>query len=623
MNQFSGHFLCSGNGANSDFFSTPIRVSPGTLFDYRQAPDQNILLAGGFPAIHPESAFPLSPTLQLNGDLTDTDDTGMAALARAEFTRYNSQSYRSYSLEFDSRVTVLGSDVNMLHRFVSTYGGILQIDPILVKGYDPELTTAQDLQIARFDKGFKLTFTVKQPIDLTRCTYCGACGSTCPEQCLSEQLFLDFSHCTLCKECLNACPHEAIDLHGVERRELITPAILPLEGAEVDLPEQKEGIYSEATLPTLFASIYTTEVEEIIDWSPTFCQYSARLKTGCTACVDACHHDAIQQDANGIQIDHLSCIECGACLSSCPTGALQYKRFDDAHFVEYFSTFPLAPGTTVVIGDEQELHKYWWYNSRQNLKNVFFMEYPQPASLHAMHFLLFYGMGAKHIYVLEKEKSSPTPQMQLANTLLFELFQQEQPLRLIPRKKLTSFLEDNANSSPLTSYYHDFSYSNRREKLIDLIGFLRLQSNTKAVILSDSTTGDFGEIRCDEEKCTECIACVNECRIGALTADSENYSLNHTPALCVQCGTCITICPENALSAHNGLSLSDDFFKKRIVAQAEPAKCKGCGKSFGTRKSLEKVMAILSAKNMWDTDDDLLSYCETCRVVNLYESIEQ
>ena len=619
MDNYSGYFLCSGNGANSDYFSAAVSIHPGAALRYTNGSNKDILLAGGFPAIHPDSAFPLSSTLQLNGDLADTDDTRMTALARAEFTRFNSQSYRSYTLEPDSRLTVMGASADSLKIFMDTYGGVLQIDPILSKGYDPELTTAQELQISRVKNDFKISFTVKQPVDLNRCTYCGACGPACPEHCLSEQLFLDFSHCTFCKECLAACPHGAIDLYAVERRELTTPAILLLDGCSVDLPGQRKDIYSEDTLPALFKSIYPTEVDEVIGWEPSICQYSARLGTGCTACLHACQFGAVKQDREGVQIDHLACVKCGACLSSCPTGALQYKRFDDAAFVEYFRTSPLAPGTTVVLGNEEELHKYWWHSTDKKHAHVFFMEYPETAALHMMHFLLLYAMGAKQILVLGQDDSNGESQIDLSNTLLQSLFQQKQPVRLTNTHDLNTILDETGDCESLARLYHDFSYGNRRQKVIDLIKFLRQESNAMPAKL---VTKYFGEIICNEEKCTQCIACVNECRMEALFADGTSYSLKHIPVQCVQCGICVTVCPEQALTIHPGLDLQPAFFTEKTLSQAEPAKCKGCGKIFGTRKSLEKVMAILSSKNMWDDGDDLLSYCDACRVVNLYESSE-
>jgi ferredoxin len=621
MNNFTGHFLVSTTGAQSDYYSAPLVIRPGFAFNVEQGREDNILLAGGFPAIHPDSAFPLSPTLQLNGDLTNIDEAGITALAQAEFTRSNSQSYRSYTLEADPRLTVFSADAASLHAFIDTYGGVLQIDPLLTNGYDPELATAREIIIEQTRKGLKLTFNVKHPIDLDRCSYCGACGEACPEQCLSEQLFLDFSRCTLCEECVTACPHDAIDLHVVERRELITPALLPLDGSGVELPEIKKNIYSESNLSALFERIYAVEIDEVIDWNSAICQYSARLKTGCSACVDACGHMAISQSREGVELDHIACVECGACLASCPTGALQYKRFDDRQFIEYFRNFPLVPGSTVVLGDAAMLHKHWWKSDKKAYERVFFMEYPQPAALHAMHFLFLHAMGAEQIIVIGSAQSCVSHQIEISNSIVDELFHKSQMvLQRTADSSLDLLLQEACNITVSAHVYHDFSFTNRRDKFMKLVQFMLGQSSVEPEILTGTGTEYFGTVSCNEDKCTGCIACVGECRIGALTTDGETYSLSHTPALCVQCGTCVSVCPENALTIQPGLDLRKEFFDERQIAKTEPARCKSCGKVYGTKKSLEKVISILSAKGMWDKTDDLLSYCDNCRVVNLYES---
>ncbi len=293
MNEYANHLLRYGKGADMVYSSTPSPQRPGTAFACHVQSDRDILIAGGFPGIHPDSPFPLSPTLQLNGDLTDCNETEKSAIGRAELIRSNSQSFHSYVSEPDSRVVVLGADTDTLHAFLDRYSGVLQIIPLLTQGSDPELTTVENLEIDSMENGCRLSFMVRQPIDLEKCTYCGACGPICPEHCLSEQLFLDFTRCTLCTECVTICPHGAIDLHGRERRELIIPAVLLLNGTKVNLPGQADTIYFENDLGRLFDSIYTAQIEEVISCNRSICQYSGRLQVGCRRCLDSCTSNAI------------------------------------------------------------------------------------------------------------------------------------------------------------------------------------------------------------------------------------------------------------------------------------------------------------------------------------------
>jgi len=46
------------------------------------------------------------------------------------------------------------------------------------------------------------------------------------------------------------------------------------------------------------------------------------------------------------------------------------------------------------------------------------------------------------------------------------------------------------------------------------------------------------------EKCTRCMRCVNECKVGAISEDPHEYSGPE----CIACYSCIAVCPENAVS---------------------------------------------------------------------------
>ena len=61
----------------------------------------------------------------------------------------------------------------------------------------------------------------------------------------------------------------------------------------------------------------------------------------------------------------------------------------------------------------------------------------------------------------------------------------------------------------------------------------------------------------------------------------------------------------------------------RIIKQEEPAECIRCGKPFGVKSSVERVVAKLEGKHWMFKDSkkrlDVVRMCEDCRVVVMAE----
>ena len=603
----------------------PAHLRPDKSFHIHDSPGK-VYLAGGFPGFTPHADFFLSPTLQLNFDLGSFSEEKLQAIGQAELSRFNASTYRSYTRDPDNRVAVLANQQTLLSDFLETYGGVLQIEPLLLKKHNAEFTTADELQIVKMESGYNLSYTVRTPIDIDKCTYCGLCGPVCEEECLTETLYLDLSKCTYCGKCIQVCSAGAIDLYREEKRSLDIPAIVLLGECGIELPEDRTSIFHAESMNQLFSSLAPLQIDETISCRNAICQYVSRLDAGCEICVNVCPSNAVIKTENGISIQHEHCTECGSCISSCPTGAIQYEVFDDRQFVEWVDIVSIPKNCTVIIGTEKRLHALWWKKNLPEKNNFLFLEFPNIKALTAMHFLLLLSQGAGKVILLENNPFPSTlpvaGEIVLTNSIFSSLFGEQECVEIVSENKLTELLAKNC-SSPLNEQYSDHRFDNRREKLGSILRFL-LQSSTETIkelpLKNGYVQKTFGTVLCDSEKCTHCGACLNECRINSLTSDEDTLSLNHLSINCVQCGVCVEVCPEDALSLSQGLRLAPDFFIARELTRAETVQCLECGKPFGTRKSFDRVMEKLKSHRVVVSENNFFEYCETCRVVKLFES---
>jgi ferredoxin len=625
QNNFSTALLVQDGSAPAELKSTTLSILSGDGYSFNS--EDNVLLAGGFTSISPESSIPLSSTLQLNRDLAKLPEDKLTAVAVAELKRRNSVNYRSYNVDLDNRACVIANDVVRLKEFLDTYAGVVGLEPLLVKGYDPEIPTVTELNLEARGEGCRLEYQLKSPINVEKCTYCGECGSVCPEACISENLFVNFDSCTFCKECEKVCTAGAIDIHGVQGKILEIPAVILLGDLRVDLAEGSSSVYYEETLSEYFGTLYPCQIDEVVTCDNSICQFSGRLGSGCDLCLSSCRYGAIQQGADGVRVDSMKCEECGACVAVCPTGALQNERFNDETFVSYFEDVQIPEQGTVILGDEAAFHRLWWLHKDKNWADILFLQVDNIFSLSLFHFLFLINRGAQNIVLVEEglsktdgaSRQAEKQQVELCNDILNKLFDVDDFVSCQGIRECVSFAENRISRQALIGAVgnDDAEFINRRVAVAR--GLERLvQQSGREVAMSPAGYIPFATVSCDEEKCTECMACLNDCRIGAMVADQEKLILGQIPALCVGCGLCVRVCPENALSITPEFTLGASFFSTKELAKADPMACKSCGKVFGTRKSFEKVMAILSKKESVDTSH--FEYCDNCRVVKLFES---
>lgn len=600
-----------------EFSGAEMNLLPGNGF----VSDQNdsIVLAGGFPSITPDSPFLLSPTLQVNADLTDISEDGLEKIARAELVREQEKLFRSYTVDVDARIAVIASSPESLRNFSDTFGGILAIEPFLVKGHDPEFTTVTEMTLeGGSTSGVSLEYAVRAPLTSDKCTYCGACGTVCPEKCISANLDFDFDACTYCKKCEEICAHGAIEIHGVEYRSLKLPAVIVLDELEIEGGAQCKSVYKIEEFETYLKTLYPFQVDEIISVEKGICHHNDNLGKGCTLCYDSCSHGAISF-THGVKIDPLRCEECGDCLAVCPTGALKYERFSDKSFVDYVDAIPALSGKTVVIADTDSLHSFWWHNRNERLTNTHFLCCESTEFLSFFHFVYLYAQGVGKIVVTKGAEAGRILERgaKLANTVVASLFDGVQPI--VVTQDLAdadlSLAQLGVDAMTINS-----AWKNRREAQNEVLSHLVGQGSLEPGFKGNHQT-PFATVSCNEDRCTQCMSCINVCKIGAMRADETEMILSHKAASCVGCGLCVIVCPESALEMSRNWQFKKEFFEEGVMAAGDPMDCLRCGKTFGTRKSYDRVMSILATKESVDTSH--FEYCEDCRVIRLFEENQQ
>jgi ferredoxin len=129
----------------------------------------------------------------------------------------------------------------------------------------------------------------------------------------------------------------------------------------------------------------------------------------------------------------------------------------------------------------------------------------------------------------------------------------------------------------------------------------------------------FGAVELKAEGCTLCLACVSARTTGALLDDPERPMLRFVEDACVQCGLCKATCPEGVISLVPRIDFRAATASASVLKEEAPFPCVRCGKPFGVKSTIDRVVTMLEGKHWMYQDSpsrlDVIKMCEDCRVV--------
>ncbi|MDH3230405.1 MAG: 4Fe-4S dicluster domain-containing protein [Alphaproteobacteria bacterium] len=381
------------------------------------------------------------------------------------------------------------------------------------------------------------------------------------------------------------------------------------------------------------------EKPRYVKFTPDLCTHSRSMKTGCTRCLDVCPVSAIVPDGDHVAIDPFLCGGCGGCNSVCPTGAARYDMPPaEALFARLramLSTYHGAGGTDAILLLHDNRHgadliHAMARHGRGLPANVlpFAVHEATMVSFDLLACALGWGAAAVRILVGAERKgelSGLAQQIGLAEAMMSGLGYGSGRVSVIdeadPDAVERVLWDDKAPAAPKAGSFLPMG----GKRAVTGLALAHLYEVAPAPVdmvpLPDGAP--FGRVVVREAGCTLCLACVGACPTGALKDNPDKPHLGFEELACVQCGLCRSTCPESVITLEPRLAFTPEARGAVTLKEEEPFACVRCGKPFGTKSSIERVVAQLAGKHPMFADGRMaerIKMCDDCRVIDQLEA---
>ena len=375
-----------------------------------------------------------------------------------------------------------------------------------------------------------------------------------------------------------------------------------------------------------------------VSYDAGICAHARSQKVGCTNCLDNCPTGAITPNGDYVAIDPALCGGCGSCSAVCPTGAVSYAYPQRADLVARLGvllrTYRAAGGARPVVLFHDEKHGSPLIAAMARLgkglpPNVLPLSLFSVLQLGHEALASALAFGAEQIVVLAPpehpaELAALESQIGLTAAILDGLGYRG------PRMHLSTDRDPDAVEALLytlpalpTTKPETFAAIGTKRAIARIaLAKLRGSAPEPKDLIALPVGSPYGRIRVDVPGCTLCLACVGACPANALSDHPDRPQLSFTESACVQCGVCVATCPEKVITLEPRYNFSGAAMSPQVVKGEEPFHCVSCGKPFGTKSTIERVLARLEGKHaMFQTQAQLrlIQMCDTCRIVTVSE----
>jgi ferredoxin len=384
----------------------------------------------------------------------------------------------------------------------------------------------------------------------------------------------------------------------------------------------------------------TFDKPRYITFSEHLCAHSRSQIVGCTRCLDLCPTGAIVPAGDHVAVDANICAGCGQCAAACPTGAAAYALPPSDVLLRklraLLMTYREAGGVHAIVLLHDDPHGTPLIDALARFGEglpahvlPFAVNEVAQIGLEAFAALFAYGASAVRLLLRARPRhdvAGLSRTIALAEPILAGLgfgadriatIETDDPdllgaaLRAIPTlaaaPRPASFL-------PL---------GDKRGVLRFALRELRRAAPEPVDVITLPTHAPFGAVEIDAAGCTLCLSCVAACPTGALTDESERPLLRFAEEVCVQCGLCQATCPEHVITLKPQLNFRAGSDGARVLKEESPYCCVRCGKPFGVKSTIERVVAKLADRHWMFKESperlDLIKMCGDCRVAFVSE----